>query len=594
MQNRLYYGDNLDILRKKVRDESIDLCYIDPPFNSKRTYNQIYTNVGKEDLAQAQAFTDTWVWDDRAKEGYSQIISNHEGRFTGQTIELITGLRNVLKEGSLLAYLVSMTLRVVEIQRVLKPTGSFYLHCDPTSSHYLKLVLDSIFCPRGGDFINEVIWKRNSAHSGASGWGPVHDVIFLYRKSDTFTWNPVYQAYDKGYLETKYKQSDGKGPYRLSDLTGAGWTSGDSGKDWRGFSVKSIGRHWAVSKDRLIEIVGAQKAARLTTQEKLDVLDAHGYIYWTPRGKRGGKGFPQFKRHLPSGVPIQDVVTDVFPVNSQAKERLGYPTQKPIELLERMIRASSNEGDVVLDCYCGCGTTVAAAQALNRHWIGMDITYQSISLILKRLTKDFGSTVAQSVILDGAPRDMESAVALAHKRDDRSRKEFEKWAILTYTNNCGVINEKKGGDRGIDGVAYILIDASAAEKMLLQVKSGATGRGDIAKLRGDMDREQARMGTLITLEEPTKGMITEAKSAGQYTHPLTGKVVDRIRVVTVKQIVEDKLTLDLPISLDALWKAKEDAKGNQLSLFVPVNESSPRKPVQSEVPVKKSKARSGA
>lgn len=273
-----------------------------------------------------------------------------------------------------------------------------------------------------------------------------------------------------------------------------------------------------------------------------------------------------------------------------------YPTQKPEALLERVIKASSKEGDVVLDAYCGCGTTIAVAQRLNRRWIGMDITYQSISLILKRIEKTFGAEVVKIIVLDGAPRDMESATALAHKKDDRSRKEFEKWAILTYTNNRGIINEKKGGDHGIDGVAYILSDESKAEKMLLQVKSGGAGRGDIAKLRGDMDREGARMGTLITLEEPTRGMITEAKAAGSFVHPLTTKSVDKIKIVTIKQMVEGDISLELPVSLDALWKATEDAKGAQLPLFVPVKATAePRKPVMAAVavalPARKSKAK---
>ncbi len=512
MANRLYYGDNLDILRDKVRDESVDLCYIDPPFNSKRNYNQIYTNVGHEDLAQARAFLDTWVWDDRAKEGYSQIISNHEGRFTGQTIELITGLRNVLKEGSLLAYLVSMTLRAVEIQRVLKPSGSFYLHCDPTSSHYLKLVLDSVFCPTGGDFINEIAWCYKSGGASKRHFSHKHDILFFYSKSDKYLFNyQTEKSYNRGFKPYRFK-----GVQEYQDEIG-----------W--YTMVGMKDYWN------IDMVGRTSA-----------------------------------------------------------ERLGYPTQKPEALLERVIKASTKEGDVVLDCYCGCGTTVAVAQRLNRRWIGMDITYQAISLILKRLTKSFGAEVANAVVLDGAPQDMESAIALAHKKDDRSRKEFEKWAVLRYTNNCGIINEKKGGDRGIDGIAYILVGASAADKMLLQVKSGATSRGDIAKLRGDMVRESAKIGTLITLEEPTKGMMKEAKIAGEYKHPLTGKVVDAIRVVTVKQIIEKNLTLDLPISLDTLWKAKEDAKGNQLPLFVPTKESSPRKPPQPEITGKQANAKSAS
>lgn len=354
MRNALYYGDNLELMRnpKYVRDESIDLCYIDPPFNSKRNYNQIYNNEGYEDIAQAQAFIDIHSWNEHAIQCYDEIRTNDGNRYTEQTIDLINGLVKVLGKGSLFAYVVCMTARIVEIHRLLKPMGSFYLHCDPTASHYLKMAIDSVFLPSGGDFLNEIIWKRTSAHVNPKRWGPVHDVLLFYAKSDKHFWNVVYQEYDQNYLKVKYKNKDERGHYRLSDLTGAGWTAASSGEDWRGFSVKKLGRHWAVPRDEVVEIVGSEKAAKLTTQQKLDLLDEHRFIYWTPRGKRGGAGFPQFKRYLTGGVPIQDVITDISPVNSQAKERIGYPTQKPVALLERIIKASTNEGDVVLDAYC--------------------------------------------------------------------------------------------------------------------------------------------------------------------------------------------------------------------------------------------------
>lgn len=567
----LFYGDNLEILRAKVRDESVDLCYIDPPFNSKRTYNQIYTNVGQEDLAQAQAFVDTWVWDDIAKEGYNQVLSNHEGRFSSQTVDLIVGLRNVLKEGSLLAYLVSMTLRFVEIQRVLKPTGSFYLHCDATSSHYLKLVLDGVFCSQGGDFQNETTWQRTGAHNDAKRWGRVADTLLFYTKSDKWTWNQQCAPYSDEYIAERYKYTDKETGGRLhwrNTMTAAGQGPPRIFRDAK--RNPPSGTHWRYS------------------QEEIDRMEREKRIYYSPSGMPYVKSFLDERK----GRPIQNIWTDIVMSKSGA-ERLGYPTQKPEALLSRVIKASTNEGDTILDCYCGCGTTIAVAQRLNRRWIGVDITYQSISLVLKRLERDFGAVVVQAVVLNGVPRDMKSAVALAHKKDGRSRKEFEKWAILTYTANRGIINEKKGGDKGIDGIAYILTAESEAEKMLLQVKSGGTGRGDVAKLRGDMEREASRMGVLITLEEPTKGMMTEAKAAGIFTNPLTGRTVDRIKVVTVKQIIENKLTLDLPVSLDAFWKARESAKSAQLPLFVPVKEKSHRKPAQSDTsPVEAKRLRS--
>ncbi len=215
MSNTLYYGDNLDVLRRKVGTTTVDLCYIDPPFNSKRNYNQIYNNFGIEDRAQAQAFIDTWIWDDRAAEGYGEIIGNPDGRFHPRLVALVRGLHDVLGEGSLLAYLVSMSLRITEIQRVLKDSGSFYLHCDPTASHYLKLILDAIFCAQGGDFLNEIIWRRSGSHNSAKRYGPIHDVILFYVKSAArFTWNRAYQPYSRGYVAGYFKHKDDRGVFR--------------------------------------------------------------------------------------------------------------------------------------------------------------------------------------------------------------------------------------------------------------------------------------------------------------------------------------------------------------------------------------------
>jgi len=484
--NALYYGDNLDNLRKHIRDETVDLCYIDPPFNSKRNYNQIYNNIGGEDRAQAQAFMDTWIWDDKAREGFREIIANDKGRFQPQTIELLKGLRNVLKGGSLLAYLVSMTLRIVEIHRVLKPTGSFYLHCDPTSSHYLKLVIDGVFCSQGGDFRNEIIWHYRRWTGKAHKFQELHDVIFLYTKSDEYTFNLQYTPYTEKSLARK--------------------------------------QHY------------------------------HTRI----------KGPDVYVTHIDENGVRENDVWQIQLLNSQSKERLGYPTQKPEALLERMIKASSNEGDLILDAYCGCGTTVAVAQRLNRRWIGMDITYQSIALILKRLKDTFGAEISRAVKLAGVPKDMASANALANKKDDRTRKEFEKWAVLTYTDNRASINEKKGADAGIDGTVYFLTGKAEMDKMVFQVKSGGVGRGDIAKLKGDMDREHAALATFISLEDSTGPMRSEAKAAGSYRHVLMGRHYDKIQIITIREMLENgKKRLDMPLSAEVLKKAVQHADQDQ-------------------------------
>ena len=488
--NRLFYGDNLAILRKgKIPSESVDLCYIDPPFNSKRNYNQIYNNIGGEDRAQAQAFTDTWTWDDLANAGYSEILANAEGRFPAQLVELIKGMRAVLQEGSILAYLVSMALRITEIHRVLTPTGTFCLHCDPTSSHYLKLVLDAVFCSQGGDFRNEIIWAYESGGRSKKDFGNKHDIVFRYTKSSKWTFNA--DAVLLSREETRHNHMKrGVDP------------------DGRVFhSIKSAGK-----------------------------------IY---------------KYYDDEGVIPSDVWTDCSHLQQKDPERLGYPTQKPESLLQRIIKSCSNEGEVVLDAYCGCGTTVAVAQQLKRKWIGIDITYQSISLMLRRLEGAFGVDVLNTITTDGIPRDMASAEALAHKKDDRLRKEFEKWAVLTYTNNRAIINEKKGADAGIDARAFFKTGKLDNAKIIFQVKSGGVKRGDIATLRGDMGREQAALAVLVTLEEPSRNMVNEAKAAGLYKHEEMGRSYDRISIVTIKEIVEEGKRLDIPMSLEVLKAAQK-------------------------------------
>ena len=478
---RLFYGDNLDVLRRKIKDETVDLCYIDPPFNSKRNYNQIYNNIGSEDRAQAQAFTDTWLWDDYAITGFDEILGNAGGRFQPKLVDLVKGLAPVLGRGSLLAYLVSMSLRITEIHRVLKKTGSFYLHCDPTSSHYLKLILDAAFCAAGGDFQNEIDWCYKSGGASKRHYSRKHDVLFFYTKSDKYTFN--YQT-EKSY-------NRGLKPYRFKGV--------EEFKDEIGWYT----------------LVGMKD-------------------YW-----------------------------NIDMVGRTSAERLGYPTQKPEALLDRVIAASSNEGDVVLDAYCGCGTTIASAQRLKRQWIGIDITYQSVALVLRRLEKTFGIEILAGITTDGIPRDMESAVALAHKKDDRLRKEFEKWAALTYTNNRAIINDKKGADAGIDAVAYFMTGKNDNAKIIFQVKSGGVKRGDVATLRGDMGREDAALACLITLEDPSGPMKAEAKAAGQYRHEDMGRSYDRISIVTVREIVERGKRLEIPMSLEVLAAAKRASDAEQ-------------------------------
>ena len=505
--NALYYGDNLAILRTKIASESVDLCYIDPPFNSNRTYFQIYNRLNEEadeitDKAQAQAFIDTWQWRGEAIENYAELTDHanlYNQRFSPRLVALVRGLHEILGEGGLLAYLLSMALRITEIHRVLKPSGSFYLHCDPTTSHYIKLILDAVFCEKGGEFRNEIIWCYRGAGYPKKDFGRRHDTIFRYSKSKNYNFNldAVRETYAQATIN-RFKHQIGN--------------------------------------------------------------------------KRKGKDFGQQKLH-PLGKQPDDW-WQIQPIAPSAKERLGYPTQKPEALLERIIAASSNPGDVVLDAYCGCGTTVAVAQRLGRRWIGIDITYQSIGLILKRLEDSAAEAdwpaLQESIFLDGIPRDRESAIALAHRRDDRTRKEFEKWAVLTHTNNQALINDKKGADGGVDGISYFLKDKIDNKeiygKIIYQVKSGAVGRGTIASLLGDLTSQKAEMAVLITLAEPTQPMIDEAQKAGKYQLPLGQRQFDRVQIVTIQEILHGARN-GLAQSRSAVKSAPRDAPSEQSDLL---------------------------
>ena len=363
MKNQLFYGDNLETIRKYIKDESVDLCYIDPPFNSKRNYNQIYNNIGTEDKAQAQAFVDTWTWDRNAELGLMEILANEKGLLSRQTVKLIMGLQEVLGKGTLLAYVISMTLRIAEIHRVLKPTGSFYLHCDPTASHYLKLVLDGIFCGNGGDYKNEIIWRRHYSHNDGNKFGSVHDVIFYYTKSKEYTYNRQMLPYDDDYIKKNYASINEKTGKRFRSVSMNAQGQGEAKYFGDMLLTPPAGTHWRWSQERIEEAMEAD------------------IIYFTKNG------VPRYKQFLEDieGLTIQDTWTDFYSLSSHDKERLGYPTQKPEALLERIIKASSKEGDVVFDAYCGCGTTVAVAEKLKRNWIGIDDSMIAHKCITERL-----------------------------------------------------------------------------------------------------------------------------------------------------------------------------------------------------------------
>ena len=383
--NQLYYGDNLDVLRRHVKDDTVDLIYLDPPFNSNANYNVLFgSHDGTQSAAQIKAFDDTWRWDQSAAEAYRETVERG-----GEVADALVAFRTILGNSNMLAYLSMMAPRLVELRRVLKDEGSIYLHCDPTASHYIKVMMDGIF--HHSNFRSEIIWKRTSAHSGAKRYGPVHDVILFYTVSDNFVWHPQYQPYDESYIKSHFGNVNEAGEkYYTGDLTGPGVRDGISGQPWRGFNPTDRGRHWQPASylySKYAEVTG-EDLASYPFMERLDKLDETGLIYWP---KKEG-GWPRYKQYLldREGVPLQDVWTDISPINSQAKNRMGYPTQKPMALLERIIRSSSDPGQVVFDPFCGCGTTVYAAHETGRSWIGCDIAILAVKLIERELDQRYG------------------------------------------------------------------------------------------------------------------------------------------------------------------------------------------------------------
>jgi site-specific DNA-methyltransferase (adenine-specific) len=456
---------------------------------------------------------------------------------------MLGALREFVGSNQMMAYLVMMAARLVELQRVLKPTGSLYLHCDPTASHYLKIVMDTIFGVE--NYRNEIIWKRTSARSDSHKWNHIHDVILFYSKSDTFTWNRQFIPYDEQYTDKFYHFVEPKTNrrYASDNLTADGTRNGSSGEIWRGINVRAKGLHWKYQI------------------EKLEELDKQGKIIWPL--KKGG--VPRYKRYLDEmpGLALQSIVTDILPLSAQSTEKLGYPTQKPLALLERIIQASSNEGDLVLDPFCGCGTAIAAAQKLNRRWIGIDITHLSISLMKYRLKDMYGLTEKQNYVVIGEPEDLESAHALAHS----DRYQFQWWALSLVQakplGGDGGKEGKKGSDKGMDGVLSFMDEKDKLQRVLVQVKSGHVKSGDVRDLRGVVEREGAAMGVFITLEPPTSDMLTEAVSVGYFTSRVWQKDYPRIQILTIEELLSGK-GIEMPPSAYGTFKQagkvkKEDA-----------------------------------
>jgi DNA modification methylase len=507
VDNTLYYGDNLDILRRYVKDETVDLIYLDPPFNSNQNYNVLFSEQnGSRAASQIHAFEDTWTWTQESESVFAEIVTTG-----GRVADCLQAFRIFLGECDMLAYLVMMAPRLIELRRAMKATASIYLHCDPTASHYLKMLMDAIFSPQ--NFRAENVWKRSSAHSdtkqGMNQPGRIHDILLFYTKSDEWTWNSLFVPYDAEYIETHYRfiEEGTERRYRKGDLT-ANKPGGDTSYEWKGVRPYK-GRYWAYSKD------------------KMKKFEAQGRLVYTR------SGMPEYKRYLDEmpGVPLQDLWDDIAPINSQAQERLGYPTQKPEALLERIISASSNPGDIVLDPFCGCGTTIAAAQKLGRSWIGIDITHLAINLIKTRLNDSFGESVAFKVI--GEPVSVSDAERLA----ETEPFQFQAWALGLVGARVAT-SSKKGADKGIDGKIIFQGDKPGSfENVIFSVKAGHTNVSHVRDLRGVLDRENAAIGVLISMQEHTAPMRTEAVTAGFYESATWGRKYPRVQLLTVAELL---------------------------------------------------------
>lgn len=533
MANHLYYGDNLDVLRESIKDESVDLVYLDPPFNSNATYNVLFRGPsGDQSQAQIEAFEDTWHWNNAAEKAFDEVMFEPNA----DVADMLRAMRSFLKDNDMMAYLTHMAVRLIELHRVLKPAGSLYLHCDPTASHYLKVLMDAVFGKES--YQNEITWKRTFTHGDSKTWSRASDKIFFYTKDfDDFIWNEPYEPLSADYIESHYKSRDPDGRrYQLTSILSPS-PRPNMTYEWKGFPPPQMG--WRFSK------------------ETMAAYDSKGLIWYPTKsdGTFDTSKRPRFKRYLDEqkGSVVTTVWSDIPPVNARAIERLGYPTQKPVALLERILSASSNPGDVVLDPFCGCGTTVHAAEKLGRQWIGIDITHLSISLIEKRLKDAFPGIKFE---VHGAPKDLEGARDLAN----RDKYQFQWWAV-SLVDAVPFGGKKKGADGGIDGHIFFRSGAKTVEKAIVSVKGGGVGVKDIRELIAVVDRERARIGVYISLEPPTEPMKREAAGAGLYDSG-TGKKVPKIQLFTIEDLFAGKKP-DIPLVERGFKAAAREMRDDQ-------------------------------
>ena len=546
MPNTLFYGDNLLVLRDHVPAASVDLVYLDPPFNSNASYNVLFREkTGEESPAQIKAFTDTWEWTQETQATYDlDIIQNPA--VPSAVKDMISAFRQFIGQNAMMAYLVMMAPRLVELHRVLKPTGSLYLHCDPTASHYLKILLDAVFGKE--NFRNEIIWRRTGSHNQSNRFGRIHDVVHFYTKTNNYKFTTQFRPISQGHVNSYFNKEDERGRFWTNSLTGPGMRNGQSGQPWRGYDPTAKGRHWAIPGE-LARSLGL--APGLGTQEKLEKLFDAGYI---DLPSEDSNALPTFRQYLQDsrGIPLQDIWAyqpythgvlygtdqaidqDVRWIPRQGSpERLGYETQKPEGLLERIIQASCEEGDVVLDPFCGCGTAVAGAQKLGRQWLGIDITHLAVAEIKNRLKTAFELEPGQDYAVVGEPEDAGSARALW----EQDPYQFQFWAV-SLLEAQPQSEQRRGADRGIDGALYFIDGPRrATQKVVVQVKGGRVSSPQVRDLKGVVEREKAAVGLFISLEPPTRDMRAEAASGGFYHSEIWQQDYPKIQLRTIDEML---------------------------------------------------------
>ena len=543
--NTLFYGDNLSILREHVADDSVDLIYLDPPFNSNANYNVLFRAPGGEQSqSQIEAFEDTWHWNVSAERAYAEVLQSGNS----DAANMLAAMRSFLGTNDMMAYLVMMAVRLIELHRVLKPTGSLYLHCDPTASHYLKLLLDAVFGPTF--YRNDITWKRSTSHGNVGrNFGNLSDSIFFYTKSDKYTWNQQFADLSADYVASKFNARDA------------------DGRRWQSVSLRNpsvrpnLQYPYTASNGKTYQ---PHPNGWAVGRERMEMYDREGRLHF-PAKVDGQLRQKQYLDERP-GTRLQNIWDDISAINSQAEERLGYPTQKPLALLERILAASSNEGDVVLDPFCGCGTTVHAAQKMGRKWIGIDVTHLAVGLIQRRLRDAF--PMAEFQVL-GTPRDLGAAKALS----DADKHQFQLWALSMIDNAVPYKGGRKGADGGVDGYVYFQVPSddgagskTVTGKAIVSIKGGGVSDPQVKDLITTVDHEGAQMGLFVTLLPPTKPMIARAAAAGFYE--AGGRTYPKVQILTIEQLFDGKRPempwLDPSVFKKARREAGPDKQGSLL------------------------------